>query len=261
MVFDSFQGYGFVHHRALNDPAAFDKYIDIATRFPDRTHIMEGGICWDFTDNRELLYFRHPSFIVDTLSAADVEQGLRQRTLIGPSSLSTVAATGALVVAELKAGRGDWRRAVRTLVELLEATLPGRYWIDGFSLPMLQYVKQLSPATPITLHTECVYNGRVVIGAPEWPPLRVRRIDEIIEIDGVIIRRRGSAGFMAKACKDVGAAGKTLLLSRLHSLQDFEYSKSWGAAAGYMHWDFEDLVKFNDKLDGLNDPDTTMNNN
>jgi hypothetical protein len=31
------------------------------------------------------------------------------------------------------------------------------------------------------------------------------------------------------------------------------------AAAGYMHWDFEDLVKFNDKLDNLNDTDATVN--
>jgi hypothetical protein len=261
MVFDSFKGYGFVHHRALNNPTAFDKYIDIATRFPDRTHIMEGDVCWDFTDKREMLYFRHPSLIVDTLSATAVEKGLSERTLIGPSSLPTVASTGAFVVAELKVGRGDWRRALRALVELLETNLPGRYWIDGFSLPMLQYVKQFSPATPVTLHTECVCNGRVVIGAPEWPPLRIRRIDELENIDGIIIRRRGSSAFMAKACKDVRDSGKALLLSRLHSLQDFEHSKTWGAAAGYMHWDFEDLIRFNDKLDGLEAPAATVTSN
>jgi len=260
MVFDTFKGYGFVHHRALNDPAAFEKYIDIATRFPERTHIMEGDICWDFTNDRELLYFRHPSLIVDTLSATSVEKGLSRRTLIGPADLSEVAATGAFVVAELKVGRGDWRRALRALVELLETTLPGRYWIDGFSLPMLQYVKQFSPTTPVTLHTECVYNGNVVIGAPEWPPLRIRRVEELDKIDGVIIRRRGGAGFMAKACKDVKEAGKALLLSRLHTLQDFEESKIWGAAGGYMHWDFEDLVKFSDQLDGRKVSDVTEAN-
>ncbi|MDX2156994.1 MAG: hypothetical protein SFW09_10855 [Hyphomicrobiaceae bacterium] len=252
-VFDRFKGYGFIHHRALNAPAAFAEGLRLATVHPDRTHILEGDLCWDFSGANRLLYFRHPSYVVDTLAPAAVRDGLERRTIVGLDMLEAIKQTGACLVIELKVGRGDAEAALRHLIAHMEANFAGRYWIDGFSLTMLHFVKQTSPATPVTLHTECVSGGRALVGAPEWPPARIRRIDDLDFVDGIAIRRRGSEAFMARAAADVRSAGKTLIMSRLHTLRHFECSRDWGVRAGYMHWDFEDLIAFNDRLEGKPD--------
>jgi hypothetical protein len=64
---------------------------------------------------------------------------------------------------------------------------------------------------------------------------------------------------MTRACADVQSAGKALLLSRLHNLREFECSKLWGAKAGYMHWDFGELLKFNDEIDARRELSGTSN--
>lgn len=249
MLFDRFSGYGFIHHRSLNSRKAFVADMATVREFGERTHILEGDLCWDFSDGRELFYFRHPSFVVDTLSPVEVERSALGGDLLTLDDLEEVRGTSAFFVIELKVGRGDTRRALEVLVARLEADWSGRYWIDGFSLPMLEYIKSISPKTTVTLHTELVMNGRVVVGAPEWPPVRLRRLDRLPAIDGIAIRRRGSEAFMARACQHVHDAGKALVLSRLHTLREFECSKLWGAKAGYMHWPFGELVSFNDEID------------
>ncbi|MFV0299019.1 MAG: hypothetical protein ACK5JT_23185 [Hyphomicrobiaceae bacterium] len=196
-----------------------------------------------------MLYFRHPSAVIDTLPPAKAAQGIADGSLVSIDSLEAVKDTGAFLIAELKVGRGDYKAALSRLIERLERDFSGRYWIDGFSLTMLNFVKSISPATPVTLHTECVYAGMALIGAPEFPPVRLRRLTALEEIDGIAIRRRGGEQFMQKACDDVHGSGKVLILSRLHTLHQFECSKKWGAAAGYMHWDYEDLFAFNDRMD------------
>jgi hypothetical protein len=216
---------------------------------PDRTHILEGDLCWDFTSGREEFYFRHPSYVFDRLSPELIQQGLKKRELVSLTDLDLVRATKTFLVVELKIGRGDHNLALRKLITYLEKNFENRYWIDGFSLPMLEYIKGMSPRTPVTLHTELVYHQHVLVAAPEWPPVRIRRLSTLTFLDGVAIRKRGSEAFMARACRDVHAASKPLILSRLHTLRDFECSKLWGARAGYIHGDFERLLELNDEID------------
>ena len=54
---------------------------------------------------------------------------------------------------------------------------------------------------------------------------------------------------MARACRDVRDANKVLIVSRLHSLDQFEGTKRWGAKAGYIHGDFDALARRNDEID------------
>lgn len=248
-VFDQFNGYGFIHHRALNSRPKLDEALRLVAAHPARSHILEGDLCWDFTPGNEILYFRHPSYVVDTLPPARIAAQLDQGVLLGLADLDAVRATEAFVVVELKVGRGDTRAALGKLVRMLEDRLSGRYWIDGFSLSMLEHVKSLNSDVPVTLHTELVYRQQVLVGAPEWPPARLRRLPALRSVDGIAIRRRGSNTFMSRACRDVLDANKVLLVSRIHTLDEFESSKRWGAKAGYIHGDFDALVRRNDEVD------------
>lgn len=248
-VFDQFNGYGFIHHRALNSRPEFDEALRLTAAYPTRTHILEGDLCWDFSAGNEMFYFRHPSYVIDTLSPAQIRAGLGKGSLLGLADLNAVQATPAYVVLELKVGRGDVGAALSKLVRIMQDQFRGRYWIDGFSLSMLEYVKSLNPAIPVTLHTEMVYRQHVLVAAPEWPLARLKPLSDLRSMDGIAIRRRGSNNFMAKACRDVRDANKVLIVSRIHTLDEFESSKRWGARAGYIHGDFDALVKRNDEVD------------
>jgi hypothetical protein len=248
-VFDQFNGYGFIHHRALNARPELDEALRLVAAHPARAHILEGDLCWDFSPGNDLFYFRHPSYVVDTLSAAQIRGSLDRGSLLGLADLRAVQATAASIVLELKVGRGDVQTALAKLVRIMEDQFCGRYWIDGFSLSMLEYVKSLNPNVPVTLHTEMVYRQHVLVAAPEWPPVRLKPLSALRAVEGIAIRRRGSNNFMARACRDVHDANKVLIVSRLHTLDEFESSKRWGAKAGYIHGDFPALVRRNDEVD------------
>ncbi|NJO22404.1 MAG: hypothetical protein HC868_05015 [Sphingomonadales bacterium] len=247
-VFDQFNGYGFIHHRALNSRRDFEEALELTAAHPARAHIFEGDLCWDFSAGNEMFYFRHPRLIVDTLSSAQIRAGIGQGSLLGLADLSTIRRS-AFIVLELKVGRGDVRAALGKLVRHMEDHFAGRYWIDGFSLSLLEYVKSLNSDLPVTLHTELVCRQHVLVAAPEWPAVQLKRLSSLQTLDGIAIRRRGSNNFMARACRDVHDANKVLIVSRIHTLDEFESSKRWGAKAGYIHGDFPALVRRNDEVD------------
>ncbi len=248
-VFSSFSGYGFIHHKALNTRSALGAAMTIVAKHPARTQVLEGDLCWDFSNDRQLFYFRHPRIGLDTLSASRITEGLGNKTLLGLEDLLPIKATGAFVVIELKVGRGAWRAAISRLIDFMEMHFAGRYWIDGFCLPMLNYVKQINRAVSVSLHTELVLGDYALLVAPQWPMLGLCRLDRLASIDAIAVRRHGTARFMGKACAAVRRANKALLLSRIYDLREFERSKNWGAVGGYVHWEFDELFKFNDEID------------
>ena len=88
----------------------------------------------------------------------------------------------------------------------------------------------------------------MLIGAPEWPPLRLKRISELTSIDGIAIRRHGSeraswprpaqmCGPRARSCLYCACIRRTILMLKR------------GAKAGVIHGDFEQLLALNDRLD------------
>jgi hypothetical protein len=238
-VFDRFQTYGYIHHRALND----HKMLAIAQRavadFPEVTHVFEGDVCWNFAGGRRDLYFRHPLLFFDSLSGAAVD-ALRP---IRVEDLPALVPKGVFLAIELKIGRGPWREAIARLLALLDRDFAGRYWIDGFSLNLMSHVKSLRPDLTVTLHSEHVSGGKALVLAPD--SLRPRRIAVAeLPLDGVSVRWHGNAAMVARGAADVRKAGKTLLVSRIHNLEQYRQSRLWQARAGYIHGDFATLMRF-----------------
>jgi hypothetical protein len=242
MPFAGFGTYGYIHHRALNDRAALAVARRAVAAFPAVTHVFEGDVSWHFADGRHDLYFRHPSYIFDSLTAEAIDAA--RGTLIHVEELAGLVPAKAFLVIELKVGRGPWRTAIGRLIDLLDRDFAGRYWIDGFSLTLLSHVKAIRPDLTVTLHTEYVSGGKATVMAPDQVVPRRIALDDLPQIDGVAIRWRRSAAFMQRASTDVHRAGKTLLISRIHDLEQYRLSRLWRARAGYIHGDFAELMRY-----------------
>lgn len=241
-LFSSFASYGYIHHRALNSFSDLNAARAIVHAHPGRIHIYEGDVCWDFTDGRHELYFRHPALVFDTLSPAKIQAGKDGKSLVTIADLLALKADDAFLVIELKVGRGDTRTALQYLLGFLNEHFRGRFWIDSFSLTLLKMVKEIAPETTVTLHTECVTGEHLVAAAPQAPLIKIVPLTDLDFVDGVAVRWRVGPAFMTKAAHSVRAAGKALLVSRIHDLAQFRYSLEWGASAGYAHYDFATLL-------------------
>lgn len=220
----------------------------MAAKYPSHTHILEGDLCWNFGEGRQDLYFRHPSLVIDTLSASQIDREVSDRKLVRLEDCSELVEDDVFLIIELKIGVGDKTKALKKAVDFLQQNFRDRFWIDGFSLPLLATIKKIDPSICVTLHTEFVVNGFVLVGAPEWPPLRVRRIANLNGIDGIAIRWRLGRSFMQQACESVILAGKVLIMSRLENLERFRCSRDWKSRAGYVKWNFDELVRLQDGL-------------
>ncbi len=239
MPFARFGTYGYIHHRALNDRTALAAARRDAAAFPDVTHVFEGDVSWNFADGRSDLYFRHPHHVFDSLSARAIDAA----DLIRVCDLAELVPAGVFLVIELKVGRGDWRQAIGRLLALLERDFAGRFWIDGFSLTLISHVKAIRPDLKVTLHTEYVSGGKAMVLAPDQVVPRRIALADLPQVDGIAIRWRGGAGYMERASAEVRGGGKTLVLSRLHDLEQYRQSRLWQAQAGYIHGNFADLMR------------------
>jgi hypothetical protein len=237
-IFAQFRTYGFIHHRALNSHHALGEARATARAFPGRTHIYEGDICWNFEGGRQDLYFRHPNYVIDTLTASQIDALTRSGALVVLDQLEMLANDDAFLVVELKVGRGDLRRALAKLIEFLDRFFHNRFWIDSFSTSLLKTVKEINPAVSVTLHTEFVRDGWVLQAAPQWPAVKVTRLSALSFVDGVALRWRFGASHMRQASATILAAHKSLLISRIHTLRQFDCSVEWHATAGYVHYNF-----------------------
>jgi hypothetical protein len=196
-------------------------------------------VCWNFDDSRADLYFRHPLVFFDSLSAAAIDA----RRPIRVEDLAALVPDGVFLVIELKIGRGPWPAAIARLLEVLDRDFAGRYWIDGFSLNLMQHVKSARPDLTVTLHSEHVSGGKALVLAPDSPVPRRLPITAL-PLDGVALRWHGSAAMVAHGAADIRRAGKALLISRIHSFAQYRQSRLWQAKAGYIHGDFAALMRF-----------------
>ncbi|MEJ0028300.1 MAG: hypothetical protein WDN01_19920 [Rhizomicrobium sp.] len=239
MPFSRFGTYGYIHHRALNDRAALAAAGRAAAAFPEVTHVFEGDVCWNFADGRSDLYFRHPRRIFDSLDARAIDAA--GTALIRVEDLPALVPASVFLAIELKVGRG--RGAIERLLGLLDRDFAGRYWIDGFSLKLASRVKAMRPDLTVTLHSEYVSGGKAMVLAPDQVVPRFVPLTEMPQIDGIAVRWWGSADRIRRASEDVHRAGKTLLISRLHDLEQYRLSRLWRAKAGYFHGDFAELMR------------------
>ena len=78
--------------------------------------------------------------------------------------------------------------------------------------------------------------------------MKIVSLSDLTFVDGVAIRWRVGANFMRQGADAVRAAGKTLLISRIHDLDQFRHSLEWRASAGYIHYDFRVLLATDDEF-------------
>ncbi len=241
-VFDRLGTYGFVHHRALNSFTGLETALATARAWPNAVHVMEGDICWNFRGGREDLYFRHPALLFDVLGSGQIDRRVAARRLVRLEDTAALVPDNVLLIVELKVGRGDRQAAFAKMLSYLETHFPRRYWIDGFSLKLLREIQAERPETPVTLHTEFLRAGRALLLAPEWPLVRLSKVQSLERLDGIAIRWHGSAATMERSAAAVTDTDQRLILSRLHDQKRFEASVRWGAAAGYVYGDFANLT-------------------
>lgn len=248
-IFKRLAPYGYIHHRALNDFSKMAKAEKYILKYPDKAQVLEGDVCWDFENGRSDLYFRHPSYVVDTLSPQKIDEQRRERRLPTIEDLLERDTPNHHYVIELKVGVGDTGAALTKLVETMQRHCPNRFWIDGFSYRLLTMVKEIDPSVTTTVHTEHVENGKILLGAPEKPAFRKLHLSELTHVDGIALRRRWSNDYVRRACADIRGNGFAILLSRLFTIAHYRLSREMGAVAGYPKASFEDIVRA-DKEDG-----------
>jgi hypothetical protein len=242
-VFSRLAPYGYIHHRALNSFPALARAEQHISSFPEKAQVLEGDLCWDVAEGRRVFYFRHPSYIVDTLPANEIARLRREKKLVTLEDMLERDSERKTYVIELKVGQGDAGTAISLLIEELQRRCRGRFWLDGFSLRLLQLAKSIDGSVTTSLHTELVTDQHVLLDAPEWPPLRVMKLADLKGVDAIAIRKRFSDAHMQRASAAVLRHGFTLVMSRLHTLGDYELSREWGAAAGYPKAAFEQIVQ------------------
>ena len=248
MPFARFGTYGYIHHRALNDRAALALASRAVADFPEVTHVFEGDVCWHVAEGRSDLYFRHPRRIFDSLSARAIDSA--GTLLIRVEELAALVPANVFLAIELKVGRGAARTAIERLTGLLDRDFAGRYWIDGFSLTLASLAKAMRPDLPVTLHSEYVSGGKAMVLAPDQPVPRFVPLTELPQIDGIAVRWWGNVDRIARASADVHGAGKTLLISRIHTKEQYRLSRLWQARGGYIHGDFAELMRHEAKTFG-----------
>ena len=246
-VFSSISPYGFVHHRALNSHQAINAAAALVLEYPNVRHVFEGDVCWNFQNGREDLYFRHPHYVVDTLGPVEFDRQRAAGEIFTIEDLIEMAPDGVHFIIELKVGRGSKMRAIRRLCELLQQNLKNRFWIDAFSPRLLRMVKKVDQSIPTSLHTERVSNGHVWIDAVEFPPIRWCALSKLKGVDAISIRKRFGTEFMREACASVQAAGFQLILSRLKTMADYEFSREASAIAGYPKVPIHDIFEKTDE--------------
>ena len=182
------------------------------------------------------------------MSTNQIEEAVSSNRLVTISTLEELAKEDVFLIVEFKVGKGDKYKAIDKIITVLEEHFSGRYWMDGFSLTLLEYVNNKRPDIPITMHTELVINGYALVAAPEFYFPRFKRIKSLSFLDGLAIRWHGGEKFMKRSCKSVLDADKILILSRIHSIRQYKLSRYWSARAGYVHGDLSKLFDMEPQL-------------
>lgn len=249
LVFEELNRFGFVHHRALNSRAAFQAASEAAQERPDLIHILEGDLCWHFDGAQKEFYFRHPDFLTDVLSLQELDAAREHGTLFGLQEIIDSPDPNLRYIIELKTGIGDLTQVMKELAGILQEKLRNRYWLDGFSLRQLRAVKIVDPEVPTSLHTKMVFGDFVLRTAPEFFPLSIHRIRNLLEIDAITLTYKTSLAHWFKfagatinsTCEKVISNGKVLILGGLTSPDRFLLAAESMAKAGYAKFPLSDL--------------------
>jgi len=238
-----------VHHRKLNSRTGLEDVMLAFRTLPGFHHVAEGDLCWDFTEGRELLYFHHPDLLVDTGSSDALDKAAAAGRLWTLQAALEMEWNDLSFIVELKTGKGPREAALRRALGMLEASRPGRYWVDTFSLRDIHLVKSLSPRTCTSLHTKVLAGGMLLKTALELPPLSIRCVSCLSEVDVVTVTYKTSpqrwmpvGGFrLDREAERLRMLGKELVCGGVVTPDMHRLVTSAGVRAGYIKFDWRVL--------------------
>jgi len=232
--------FGFVHHRKLNSLDALLNISDMPDKHPEFIHIAEGDICWNFTKGRQDIYFRHPKYLIDSLSGDEIDKQKSKNTLFMLDDFISNIPKNLRFIIELKTGKGNTFSALKKLVSLLQDVIPNRYWIDAFSLDQLLLVKRYDRSVPTSLHTKLVAGRWILKTAPEIIPISIQSISQLDMIDIItlsyntsVFACKDSPSAVNRGCSEVFNNNKALILGGLKTPSMFKTAMQSSAKAGY----------------------------
>jgi hypothetical protein len=225
--------FGLVHHRKLNSRAGLDDVLTAARALPQYVHIAEGDLCWARVGGEWVHYLHHPAAVVRGLPRAELRRRREAGRLWTLQDACDPRYADILFIVELKVGTGPRRAAVAEAVRTLAARRPGRFWIDTFSLRDARVAKGTAADAVVSLHARFLFGPLVVKTAPESIPLSLRRVDALRDVD-IVTTRPSRWGH--------GDPQRPLVLSGLKTRAMFEEAKRSGAKAGYIKFDWRELL-------------------
>jgi hypothetical protein len=235
-----------VHHRKLNSRSGLEDTMEALRTLPALHHVAEGDLCWDFTQDRELLYFHHPDLLLDTGSSEALDKAMEGGRLWTLEAALSPAWNDLFFIVELKTGRGPREAALKKALGLLEAARTGRYWVDTFSLQDIRLVKSLSPGTCTSLHTKVLAGGVLLKTAMEFPPLSLRRVTSLSDVDVVTVTYNTSpqrwlpvGGFrLDREAERLRTLGRELVCGGVLTPDMHRLVVASGVRAGYIKFDW-----------------------
>ena len=246
MIFaDGLKGFGRIHHRFLNN---LDLLETLRAREPvghEFTEIAEGDLCWYASGKNVDAVFLHPSRLNRIPSWDTVQEDLERGVVVRLEDVLDQRFSTIPFVIELKTGKGNTTRALEFILDRLEHSAHGRYWVDSFSPELLAEVKKISPGTPTSLHTRLGVYGPVFVRTSFEPiPVAPRRLSRLPQADAITVTYKYSP---ARFLKGIGATidgvhncvareGKFLVLGGVENQRIFEEALRSSAVAAYAKW-------------------------
>ena len=73
--------FNLVHHRKLNSYAGIENALQAVSELPEYRHTAEGDLCWAEVDGEIILYFYHPTAVINPFKSKVVKKMLEQGML------------------------------------------------------------------------------------------------------------------------------------------------------------------------------------
>ncbi len=237
--FPDLGGFGYVHHRFLNDLSKLELLLGGAAGHR-ASDVAEGDVCWYQEPGKVVPFLWHPG-ITHNLSRRALRRKLLSGELMLLEEVLDQRFSDIPFVVELKVGLGPEPRGIEKVLELLELGHRGNYWIDSFSPRHLRIVKDVDPTIPTSLHTSTVLGRALVKTAFEHPPLGLRRLEALWCADAVTVTWRHGARLMAsmglapaRTHRRVLEAGMRLIFGSVGTPKALAAVRDAGAMAAYV---------------------------
>ncbi len=214
-----------IFHRALNDRVLLAKSISNQCReIKGAKPTFEGDLCWNSLGDKPLLYLRHPKYMFDSLSLTEIASQEQNGTLLMLEPILESLPGNVNVVIELKTGKGCIKPVLAELLWLLNKHVPGRHWIDSYSIDLLRMCHQISDKEILSLHTEWLNEDRLLLSAAQPRRFSLTSMRKLDCLNAISLRYHGSKAYMEKAVCKMKGGGFAVMISRALNKQSFSHA-------------------------------------